>query len=67
MTKTDQSIIQELLNSLSLLGAKSDLLGTVASWKDTLSDKDVLSMIRCWNEWKTNELKERLSLAGTND
>jgi len=67
MTKTDLKIIQELLRSLSLLGAKSDLLGTVASWKDTLNDEDVLVSIRVWNNAKADELKELLSLAGAND
>jgi hypothetical protein len=67
MSEIDFKIVQELLNALSLLGAKSDLLGTVASWKDTLKDGDVLVSIRVWNEVKSKELKERLSLAGAND
>lgn len=67
MNETDQKIVQALINSLALLGAKSDLLGTVASWKDTLSDCDVLAGINAWNEAKVIELKERLSLSGTNN
>ena len=67
MSEIDFKIVQELLNALSLLGAKSDLLGTVASWKDTLKDGDVLVSIRVWNEVKSKELKERLSLACAND
>jgi hypothetical protein len=67
MSETDLKIVQELLRSLSLLGAKSDLLGTVGSWKDTLKDEDVLVSVRVWNEAKAEELKERLSLASAND
>lgn len=62
MSETDLKIVQELSYSLSLLGAKSDLLGTVGSWKDTLSDEDVLAGLKAWNEWKRKELSERLSL-----
>jgi hypothetical protein len=62
MNEPNQKIVNALLNSLALLGAKSDLLGTVASWGDTLSDNDILAGINAWNESKENELKERLSL-----
>ena len=67
MSKIDLKIIQELNYSLSLLGAKSDLLGTVGSWKDCLPDEDVLAGLRAWNNWKRKELSERLSLAGAKD
>ena len=62
MSEIDLKIVQEINYALSLLGAKSDLLGTVGSWKDTLSDEDVLVGLKAWNEWKRNELSERLSL-----
>lgn len=64
MSKLEIQIINEIVRSLSLLGAKSDLLGTVGSWKDTLSEEDVLAGLKAWNEWKRGELSERLSLGG---
>lgn len=58
----DFLIVSEINKSLALLGGKSDILGTVASWKDTLTDDEVLSHLKNWNEWKVSDLKECLEL-----
>jgi hypothetical protein len=67
MSKIDIQIMNEISKALSLLGAKSDLLGTVGSWKDCLPDEDVLAGLKAWNEWKRNELSERLSLGSADN
>jgi hypothetical protein len=38
-----------LLETLRVLGAKSDLLQFVGSWGDTLKDTDVLYGLKQWN------------------
>ena len=42
-------VVYALYDSLSLLGAKSDLLCAVGSFGDTLPDEMVLEMIESWN------------------
>lgn len=53
-------IISELYRTLVLLGAGSDLLGTVGSWGDSLSDQDVLDNLKAWNAGTIRELKSRI-------
>jgi hypothetical protein len=53
-------IKEELYRTLVLLGADNGLLGTVASWGDSLSDEDVLANLKGWNESATAETKERI-------
>tara|TARA_B110000285_G_C14504224_1_gene329471 strand:+ start:169 stop:390 length:222 start_codon:yes stop_codon:yes gene_type:complete len=60
-------IISEIINSTILLGAKSDLTGTIASWGDTQTDEEILISLKCWNKWKEKELKERLNSDSTNN
>ena len=67
MSEIDIQIKNEIYWALSLLGGKSDILGTVGSWKDTMPDEDILSCLKLWNEWKRKELSERLSSGGAND
>jgi hypothetical protein len=43
-----------------LLGAKSDLLGTVGSWGDTLPDENVLAALKSWNNEALSEVKGRI-------
>lgn len=57
----ETEIISEINKSLILLGAKSDLIGTISSWKDTLSDEQVLASLKSWNQATKEELKERIS------
>ena len=54
----DRKIIIELYHSLALLGAKMDLLGTVGSWKDSMSDEDTLSSLKAWNKATFEELRK---------
>lgn len=59
-----REIINELYHAFVLLGANFDLLGTVASWKDSLPDEDVLSGLRAWNTSTLEELKQRIEHYG---
>jgi hypothetical protein len=56
----NREIVNELYRSLVLLGAESDLLGTVGSWGDSLPEDDVLANLKGWNEATVKELKERI-------
>jgi hypothetical protein len=47
--KIDNAIISEIANVLVNLEANSDIISIVASWKDTLDDKDVLAYLKEWN------------------
>ena len=42
-------IAVELYTAIQKLGGKSDLLGIVGSYGDTMSDDDVLHALRQWN------------------
>jgi len=59
----DQEIIQEIIRSLVLLGAKSDLLGSVCSWGDTIEDNEVLAGIKACNDEIARQLHHRLRSA----
>ena len=56
-------ILSEIIKSAALLGGKSYLIGTIASWGDTITDDEVLGCLKSWNEWKKSELKDRLNCA----
>ena len=56
----NQEVKDELYRSLVLLGADDGLLGTVASWGDSLPDEDVLANLKGWNEATTAEVKGRI-------
>lgn len=61
--KSQIEILNEIIRSISLLGAKSDLLGTLSSWGDSQTDEETLNNLKSWNEWKMSELKERFDLS----
>ncbi len=56
----DRRIVGEIYRSLVLLGAEMDLLSLIGSWGDSLSDADVLPMLRHWNEATATELRGRI-------
>lgn len=56
----NHEIKDELYRSLVLLGADDGLLGTVASWGDSLPDGDVLANLKGWNESATAEVRGRI-------
>ncbi len=56
----DTEIIGEIYRSLVLLGADSELLGSVGSWKDSLPDSDVLAGLQAWNKATAGEIKGRI-------
>jgi len=55
----NRQIVGELYRALVLLGASSDLLGTIGSWGDSLPEADVLANLKGWNREAKRELKER--------
>lgn len=55
-----KQIIQEVYCALVLLGAESDLLGTVGSWGDGLSEESVLDSLRAWNQGAFLEIRGRI-------
>jgi hypothetical protein len=55
-----REIIGEIYRALMLLGADDGLLGTVGSWGDCLSEKEVLSGLKAWNEASLAEIKGRI-------
>ncbi|MCG8814043.1 hypothetical protein G1K66_12330 [Tenacibaculum finnmarkense] len=59
-SESQYEIISEIIKSTILLGAKSDLTGTISSWGDTISDKEVLSCLKSWNEAESLRLKSIL-------
>jgi len=46
----DGQIISEIYKACELLGAKSDLLGTIGSWRDTMTDEHTLDTLKLLNE-----------------
>lgn len=56
----NREIVQEIYAAMVLLGAQFDLLGTVGSWGDSLSDDQVLCGLRAWNSGALKEIKERI-------
>lgn len=53
-------IIGEIYQSLVLLGAESDLLGTLGSWGEGLADAIVLENLRQWNDRQFAEIRGRI-------
>lgn len=53
-------IKREIYRSLVLLGAESDLLGTVGSWGESLPDEHVLANLRSWNDATLKGARERI-------
>lgn len=50
----------EIYKAFVLLGAQHDLLCTIGSIDDSLSDEDVISGLIFWNEATKNEIKGRI-------
>ena len=46
---TNSAIKVEIVTALERLGAHPYLLGMVNSWGDTLSDDEVLALLKEWN------------------
>jgi hypothetical protein len=53
-------IVSELYRTLVLLGADHQLLGTVGSWGDSLTDEDVLANLMSWNQATVKETTARI-------
>lgn len=60
VTNVDREIMDEIYRALVLLGAESDLLGVIGSWRESLPNEDVLAEIRAWNEATLRESKARI-------
>lgn len=50
MTKVEKAVFDQLILALEKLGAKSDLLCIVCSFKNTVPDEEVLADLQCWNK-----------------
>lgn len=50
-TDYKNEIIKELCKAVKVLGATSDLLAITGSYGDTLDDKEVLRMLKKWNDF----------------
>jgi hypothetical protein len=59
-TKPNPEIVNEIYRALVLLGAGNDLLGTVGSWGDSLTESSVLCGLRAWNSATLAEVKGRI-------
>jgi hypothetical protein len=59
-SQPNPEIVSEIYRTLVLLGAQSDLLGTVGSWGDSLPEAEVLSGLKAWNGRAFDEIKSRL-------
>jgi len=55
-----REIVRELYRTLTLLGAQEDLLATVSSWGNSLTDEAALTRLKAWNESTVREIKERI-------
>ncbi len=60
MIQPNSEIVSEIYRTLVLLGAGSDLLGTIGSWGDSLSDADILCNLKAWNSATGQELTSRI-------
>jgi hypothetical protein len=61
MPNLQREMREEIYRSMVLLGADELLLGSIASWRDGITeDDDVLADLRNWNEAKLLEMKEWL-------
>lgn len=49
MTEIKDTIIRQMIIAIKHLGAKSDLLGIVCSYGETLSDNDIIELLQEWN------------------
>ena len=56
----EREIIGEIYRAFVLLGVESDLLGTIGSWRDSLSDDEVAAGLKTWNEDRLQKLKSRV-------
>lgn len=50
----EQKIINAIYECVEILGGKSDILGTIGSWHDTISDEDVLAGLVAWIDVNKN-------------
>ena len=53
-TETDYEIRNEIYNLFALFGADSNILSAIGSWKDTLQDNDILSMLITYRNEKSD-------------
>lgn len=49
LTGIHLEISQQIYRALEILGAESDLLSIIGSYGDTLSDDEILDMLKDWN------------------
>ena len=55
-----REIVRELYRTLALLGAQGDLLATVSSWGNNLTDEAAVTSLKAWNESTVRDIRERI-------
>lgn len=53
MEKTLTAIIDESFKIITKLTHNSDLLSVIGSWRDTMTDEEILMLLRDWNNTGT--------------
>ena len=50
LTPIQYKIVEQIIETIDILGGKNDCTAPFCSWGDTLPEKDVLQMLTQWNE-----------------
>ena len=50
MEESERKVLKQLYKIIIVLGGKSDLLGIIGSWKDTMTDEEVERDLKFWLE-----------------
>lgn len=56
----EKSFARKMYLCVELLGGQSDILSTIGSWRDTLSDEDVLGALDVWIDATIDERQRSL-------
>lgn len=50
LSTTQYKIVEQIIEAIDILGGKNDLTTPLCSWGDTLPEREVLEMLKLWNE-----------------
>ena len=54
LSEIQHKIVGDICESIGFWGGKSDLVGIIASWRDAISEAEVLSSLKAWNDSAEN-------------
>ncbi len=60
-TSNDLFFAKKIYLCIQLLGGKSDILSIIGSWKQTLSDENVIEALDYWIECTLSEQKDSIA------